>query len=67
MYKIKFDSHVGKGLYFVVDAKSATEAKRKFLSEMLSTDKIKGTPMKTTKKFVEGLKKINRSYYIVLD
>ena len=67
MYKIKFDSHVGKGLYFVVDAKSATEAKNKFLSEMLITDKMKSSPVKTTKKFVEGLRKINRSYYIVLD
>ena len=64
MYKIKFDSHLGRGLYFVCNAKSAAEAKNKFYSQMLTTDKIKGIPIKTTKKFVEGLKKMNGSYFI---
>jgi hypothetical protein len=65
LYKIKFDSHVGRGLFFVVEAKTPEEAKSKFYREMLTTDKIKSTPQKTTKKFIEGVKKIG-NHWVVL-
>lgn len=65
MYKIKFDSHLGTGLFFVVEAATAAEAKSKFHSEMLVTDRMKSAPQKTTKKFIEGVRKKNGSYWVV--
>lgn len=64
MFKIKFDNHFGTGLFFVVETKTSEEAKKRFYEEMLITDRIKQDPKKTTKKFVEGLKKRSENYWI---
>jgi len=65
MYKIKFDGASGVGLYFVTEAKTSLEAKNKFYSEMASTDKIKETPKKTNKRFIEGVKKRSGGFWVV--
>jgi len=67
LYKIKFDSHIGKGLYFCTEATNIAKAKANFYRYMPTTDKPKSKPVHTTKHFIGSQYQTNpgKEYWIV--